>query len=166
MESPMKTSEQPPPTTPESAARAKCDDQVIVCANSNMLCLSFECFVLLTKKSIKLATDNPPPLPVTLPPLKEKHFAMQAKPPATAHAINSNNSYNHAMMSPPSAYHHHLSQQQQTPQQSPKNENFYNVHLHQQQGMLPSAATGGVIPHPHFRHPAELSYSTAEMRQS
>lgn len=62
-------------------------------------------------------------------------------------------------------------------------ESYYNVPVHQHtHGVLMAAASemgpqsqvaaggggvsAGMVPHAHFRHPADLSYSNAEMRQS
>lgn len=91
-----------------------------------------------------------------------------------------NANFHHAMLSPPvagqSTFHpasppHHLGKV------APQAESYYNVPVHQHthgvnmaatSEMVPPSqlATGGVIPHAHFRHPADLSYSNAEMRQS
>lgn len=137
-----------------------------------------------------MPTDNPPPLPVTVPPLKERHFGVHHRapppqPPPQAHpqmGVQGNANFHHAMLSPPvagqqqSTFHpatqpHHLGKLPST--QSP--ESYYNVpvqqHHHTHGAMLAQDQMGGgggagMIPHAHFRHPADLSYSNAEMRQS
>lgn len=146
------------------------------------LCFAFICHFVATHKQ---TTDNPPPLPVTVPPLKERLFGVHQRapppqPPSSQVLVGGNANFHHAMLSPPVAGQstfqppnaqppaHHMNKMQQ----SPPGENYYNVpvpqHQHTHGAMMSNegAQLPGMIPHAHFRHPADLSYSSAEMRQS
>lgn len=127
--------------------------------------------------------DNPPPLPVTVPPLKERHFGVHQSPrgpppPQPGAGGHGNANFHHAMLSPPVAGQstfHPVPQQPQPMhrmQQQTPGENYYNVPVHQHThggiigNEMPPPGGVAMIPHAHFRHPADLSYSSAEMRQS
>lgn len=142
-----------------------------------------DCPSLRLSMLIEMHTDNPPPLPVTVAPLKERHFGVHqspgrapAPPPLTGHGTAN---IHHAMLSPPvagqSTFHPaaaqpHQQQAQHMNRLQQQGENYYNVPMHQHThggimgNELPPAVA--MVPHAHFRHPADLSYSNAEMRQS
>lgn len=100
---------------------------------------------------------------------------MQQHPHMQGVVVGGGANLHHAMLSPPIAGQSTFHPVQHKPiQSSPQSggEGYYNVpvsHHHQHtHGSMMGAGEVPMsgVPHAHFRHPAELSYSAAEMRQS